>query len=189
MESTARIERAIGAFAGPRLPTWLRRHGARPEIRTPHPSRKKRVYSTSVCRAWQLVPATGLEPVPNDLKGRCSAARATPAKSGGWSRTSALAEPNSAALPSWLLPIDGLCSVTEVEEMVWAVRFELTISCFRRTQDGHLPYAHANDGCGERIRTAACTAYEAAALPLGDTASNVVGDERLERSCRYDGGF
>lgn len=64
------------------------------------------------------------------------------------------------------------CAVSlKNEDMVWAVRFELTISCFRRTQDGHLPYAHANDGCGERIRTAACTAYEAAALPLGDTAS------------------
>lgn len=56
----------------------------------------------------KIVPATGLEPVPYDLKGRCSAARATPACSGGWSRTSVLTEPNSAALPSWLLPTDGI---------------------------------------------------------------------------------
>ena len=27
-------------------------------------------------------------------------------------------------------------------EILWAVRLELTISCFRRTQDAQLPYAH-----------------------------------------------
>ncbi len=29
-----------------------------------------------------------------------------------------------------------------VARLVWAVRLELTISCFRRTQDAQLPYAH-----------------------------------------------
>ena len=50
-------------------------------------------------------------------------------------------------------------------DVVWAVRFELTISCFRRTQDGQLPYAHAI-GCGGRNRTGDGPGYEPGALPL-----------------------
>ena len=50
-ESTARVERAHGDFADRRLPTWLRRHGARDPSRTDCLSLKRRVLFRNQLRA------------------------------------------------------------------------------------------------------------------------------------------
>jgi hypothetical protein len=138
MESTVGFEPATDScFADRRVEPLhhVDEFGARGRIRTGRHSCKKRVYSRCQFRAHEDRAGDGARTRTQRLK-RTLLCRSSYA--GMFGRL----ESNQRVDGTKLRRLTVLATPDRLRT-VWAVRFELTISCFRRTQDDQLPYAHA----------------------------------------------